>query len=237
MRSRPPRSRCGVITGTRRRLGCSTTRSRGLTSRGPARGLAVLRSAVHSALGEPEPALAMSDERLVDAPDDLGAHEVRAHALLQLGRIREAGLSARRALAGAPTHPELLETMAIIERFSGEPEVALPFLIDAGTARPNLPRARAELAACFVQLGRIDEATSALDGLDAVAAADPHVMYARACLLARDGASRTPHRPWIGPRASCRPSAASPGWDPVLRDLSERVGGWPDPRMVAALPE
>jgi Flp pilus assembly protein TadD len=179
----------------------------------------------------------MSDERLVDAPDDLGAHEVRAHALLQLGQLREARLSARRALAGAPSHPELLETMAIIERFSGEPEVALPLLIDAGAARPNLPRARAELAACFVQLGRIDEATSALDGLDTVAAADPHVMYARACLLARAGrvadAALAVHLaagiiPALGRLA---------GRDPVLRDLSGAQAGGRIPKMVAALPE
>ena len=204
----------------------------------PLRGsLGVLRAAIHSALGEPDQALAMSDERLVDAPDDLAAHEVRAHALLQLGQLREAGLSARRALAGAPTHPELLETTAIIERISGEPELALSLLIDAGAARPNLPRARAELAACFIQLGRIDEATSALAGLDLVPAADPHVMYAHACLLARagrvaDAASAVDRAAGILPaigRIAVR--------DPLLRDLSRAPAGASSPVVVAALPQ
>jgi Zn-dependent protease len=49
--------------------------------------LGVLRAAIHSSLGECGRALAMSDQRLADAPEDIGAHEVRAHALLQLGQL------------------------------------------------------------------------------------------------------------------------------------------------------
>ena len=203
--------------------------------RGP---LDVLRAAVHSSLGESERALAMSEERLADAPDDIGAHEVRAHALLQLGRLQEARLSARDALAGAPRHPELLETMGIIERVMGGPDIALPLLFDAGAARPNLPRARAELAACFVQSGRVDEATAALDALDAVAATDPHVLYARACLLAhadRDGEAASV----LDRAARIRPALGRiAAWDPLLRDLAQSPVGAPMPAHLAvALPD
>ncbi|MET0772626.1 MAG: tetratricopeptide repeat protein [Candidatus Limnocylindrales bacterium] len=205
---------------------------------GPVRGsLDAIRAAIHSAQAEPEQALAMSDERLVDAPDDLGAHEVRAHALLQLGLLREARRSASRALAGAPTHPELLETMAIIERISGEPDAALPVLIDAGAARPNLPRARAELAMCFIQLGRIDEAVAALQGLENAADADPHVMYARACLLAREG--RVADAASVVARAaSILPALARiADQDPLLRDLAGAPAAGPTAMQVAALPQ
>jgi Flp pilus assembly protein TadD len=181
--------------------------------------------------------LAASDERLADAPDDLGAHEVRAHAPLQLGRLKEARLSAQRALAGAPTHPELLETMAIIQRISGEPESALPLLIDAGAARPNLPRARAELAVCFLQLDRMDEAAAALEGLELDGdGADPTVLYAQACVLARAG------RIAEAATAAGRAAAIQPALgriarhDPLLRDLSGAPADGPRPMVVAALP-
>jgi tetratricopeptide (TPR) repeat protein len=202
--------------------------------RGP---LGVLRAAIHSALGEAELALALSDERLAEAPDDLGAHEVRAHALLQLGQLREAGLSARRALAGAPTHPELLETMGLIVRVSGEPDTALPMLIDAGAARPNLPRARAALAACFLQLGRNDEAISALVGLDLTADDDPDILYAQACQAASAG------RTADAASALDRAAAILPALgriadhDPLLRDQSSAPAGGPMRMVVSALPQ
>jgi tetratricopeptide (TPR) repeat protein len=205
---------------------------------GPLRGaLGALRAAIHSALGESELALAVSDERLADAPEDIGAHEVRAHALLQLGRLREARASARSALAGAPSHPELLETMAIIARISGDAEEALPLLIDAGAARPNLPRARAELAACFVQLGRLDEAASALDGLDPVGATDPHVSYAHACMLARAGQVAEAAAA-LGSAAAVRPALARIAeHDPLLRERSVSPADGSPSLVVSVLAE
>jgi tetratricopeptide (TPR) repeat protein len=199
--------------------------------------LGVLRAAIHSALGESERALALSDQRLADAPEDIGAHEVRAHALLQLGQLREARLSARRALAGAPRHPELLETMALIERVSGEPDAALPLLIEAGAARPALPRARAELAICFVQLGRVDEASAALEGLEAGGEADPCVLYARGCLLARSG-DLAGAASMIDRAAAVRPALGRIArWDPVLRDLVGSPAGSPKALLAVAMPD
>ena len=129
--------------------------------------LLVLGALMDIALGQVEPALAVIDRRLAVSPDDFAAHELRVYALLQLGRLEEARRGARRAIAGAPTHPELLETLAVTERLTGDPDAALPRLLDAATARPNLPRARAELSACFTQLARMEEASAALDGLPA----------------------------------------------------------------------
>jgi tetratricopeptide (TPR) repeat protein len=180
--------------------------------------------------------LGSSDERLVDAPDDLGAHEVRAHALLQLGRLKDARLSAQRALAGAPTHPELLETLAIIERISGEPDMALPLLIDAGAARPNLPRARAELAICFIQLGRMNEAVAALEGLELDGDdADPTALYAHACLLARAGRVAEAATA-VGRAAGIQPALGRIAeHDPLLRELFGAPADDPRPVVVAAL--
>jgi tetratricopeptide (TPR) repeat protein/Zn-dependent protease len=197
--------------------------------------LMVLRGISDIALGLPELALPRIERRLAASPDDFAAHEALALALVQLGRVDDARRSARNARAGAPHHPELLETLAVTERLCGDPAVALPCLLEAATARPNLPRARAELAACFVQLGRIDEAAAALDGLPSQAAGDAHVAYARACLSASAG--RTEDAAALLVDAS----AVRPGlgliarWDPALRALHDRAAQHSLPGVVPTL--
>jgi tetratricopeptide (TPR) repeat protein len=137
--------------------------------------------------GYPDAALRHADELIATQPDLVGLHEVAALALLQLGRPEEGVVRAKRALAGAPRHPELLETLGIAERLAGRPEAAQDRLLHAATARPDLPRARAELSACFTQLGRHAEAAAALDNLPAWQADDPFLLYARACILEAAG--------------------------------------------------
>jgi Flp pilus assembly protein TadD len=127
--------------------------------------------------------------------------------------------------------------MALIGRVSGDPEAALPLLIDAGAARPHLPRARAELAACFVQLGRVEEASAALKALDVVGEADPCVLYARGCLLAHTGdlaeAASTIERAAVV-RPALRRIAR---WDPALRDLVGSPAELPRGLLAVAIPD
>ena len=173
--------------------------------------------------GYPEAALRHADELIATRPDMAGVHEIAALALLQLGRFDEGLVRARHALTGAPRHPELIETVGIAERLSGRPTAAVDLLVAAATARPNLPRARAELSACFTQLGRHAEAAAALDSLPAWSAEDPSVLYARACILSAAG--RIPEaEDQIERAAQMRPAL---GWmarvDPLLRPLGSTV--------------
>ena len=204
----------------------------------PLRGsLGVLRAAIHSALGEPDQALAMSDERLVDAPDDLAAHEVRAHALLQLGQLREAGLSARRALAGAPTHPELLETTAIIERISGEPELALSMAYRRRCRTPE-PAPCPGRAGSVLRPARSDRRSDLRARWSRPRAGRRPTRDVRPRLP--PGACRTRRGRCIG-RGSGR--RHPPGHrshrrqDPILRDLSGAPAGASSPVVLAALPQ
>ena len=146
-----------------------------------------LEAVLEDALGRPAAALAVAAQLVAKRSDDFTLHELCALSLLQLGRLDEARASANRALAGARRHPELIETLGIIERLSGNNERAYELLLAAATARPDLPRARAQLSACFAQLSRFEEAAAALDTLPAFAADEPYVLYARACLLAATG--------------------------------------------------
>ena len=184
-----------------------------------------LGSVVDEALGRPDEALTVVDAELADHPDDLVLHEARALALIGLGRPDAAVISARRALAGAPRNPELLETTGIAERLAGRADVALPRLLAAAAARPDSSRGRAELSACFTQLGRLDEARDALATVPEARRRDPHFQYAEACLLAatgdRDRATATladavKTRPGLGRRAAADPLLStlpgSPDW-------------------------
>ena len=181
--------------------------------------LRVLEAAVESVAGYPEAALRHGEEVIAARPDMGGLHEIIALALLQFGRFEEALARARRARSAAPRHPELMETVGIAERLAGRPEVALDLLVQSAAARPELPRARAELSVCFTQLGRTVEAAAALGSLPAWADDDPFVLYARACILAADG--HLPEaRVLIERAAAGRPAL---GWiarvDPLLRSL------------------
>jgi Flp pilus assembly protein TadD len=122
--------------------------------------------------------------------------------------------------------------MGIAERFDGRADAALPRLLAAAAARPELPRARAELSACFTQLGRLDEARGALETLPEIARRDPFVRYAEACLLGATGdrieaadrlADVVRIRPGLGRRA-----AADPVLDWILDDPNtvEMVAAW-----------
>ena len=184
------------------------------TTRGNLAGMQALLS---EALGRPDVGLQQVDIAIADRPDDFVLHEVRALNLVGLGRPQDAVKSARRALGVAPRNPELLETMGVAERFAGQPEAALPRLLAAAVDRPELPRARAELSACFTQLGRIDEARGALESLSAAGRRDPFALYADACLLGATGehgeaverlADAVRIRPGLGRRASADPVLA-----------------------------
>lgn len=152
----------------------------------------VLRSFIalfETTLGREEDALRHTDELVSAEPGRPDLHEHRALILCDLGRFDEAVAAARRALAGAPKHPEFLETLSIAERLAGNPFGAISRLVDAAVARPAFPRARAEVALCQLQLGRAVEARAALDTLPGYAARDPFVIYARAALAAAAGAT------------------------------------------------
>jgi tetratricopeptide (TPR) repeat protein len=199
----------------------------GLARPGPNRAersqLRAMQSIINEALGHPDVALQQVDAALRDRPDDFMLHEARALVLIGLGRSREATQSARRALDVAPRNPELLETMGIAERFDGRPDAALPRLLSAAAARPELPRGRAELSACFTQLGRFDEARGALQTLPEISRRDPFVRYADACLLGATGdrveaadrlADAVRIRPGLGRRAAADPVLGWASGDP-----------------------
>ena len=149
--------------------------------------LGLLEAVVECAMGDADAALRHAHALVAARPDDSGIHEIIAHASIQLGRSDAALSHAHRALAGAPRHPELLETLGIVERLSGHPELAYEALLDAAIARPQLPRARAELSVVFTQLGRHAEASAAISDLPSWTVDDPFVSYARGCLLAASG--------------------------------------------------
>jgi tetratricopeptide (TPR) repeat protein/Zn-dependent protease len=197
------------------------------TARGQLSGMQALLS---EALGRPELGLQQVDMAIGDRPDDFVLHEVRALVLIGLGRPQDAEKSARRALGAMPRNPELLETMGVAERFAGHADAALPRLLAAAVDRPELPRARAELSACFTQLGRFGEARGALESRSETARRDPFALYADACLLGATGnrveaaerlAEAVRIRPGLGRRATA---------DPVLAWMRE------DPDAASSLP-
>lgn len=178
------------------------------------------------ALGREDEALRHTDELVGAEPGRADLHEQRALILCDLGRFDEAGAAAGRALAGAPKHPELLETLSIVERMAGNPSAAISRLVDAAVARPALPRARAEVALCQLQLGRVGQARAALDDLPEFAARDPFVIYARAALAAASGATDEATgllcdaqrvRPELGVRAGVDPLFQALLADPARR--------------------
>jgi tetratricopeptide (TPR) repeat protein len=194
--------------------------------------LRAMQALLNEALGHAEVALQQVDATLRDRPDDFILHEIRAMVLVGLGRPREATRSARRALDVAPRNPELLETMGIAERFDGRADAALPRLLAAAAARPELPRGRAELSACFTQLDRLEEARGALETLPEIARRDPFVGYAEACLLGATGdrteaadrlADVVRTRPGLGRRAAADPVL---GWIRDDPNTVELVAAW-----------
>ena len=179
-------------------------------------------------LGREEEALRHAEELIRDMPGRADLHEQRALILCDMGRFDEARIAAGRALAGAPKHPEFLDTMGIVERMAGNPGAALPRLVDSAVARPSYPRARAELAVCQVQLGRVGEATAALETLPRYALRDPFVTYAQAALAIARGADDDAIvflreagrvRPELGIRAGVDPLFRA-----ILGDNARRVG-------------
>jgi tetratricopeptide (TPR) repeat protein len=159
----------------------------GRLARSEAMALQGFVAAMESVNGNAGGALRRVETLISERPDDPMLHEIAALALIQLGRVDEAIDRARRAVAGAPRHPELTETLAIAERLAGHPESAVGRFIESAVARPDDARGRAELSVCFTQLGRHAEAAAALDSLPAWTTTEPHVRYARACQLAATG--------------------------------------------------
>jgi tetratricopeptide (TPR) repeat protein len=147
----------------------------------------LFEAVLECATGQAEAALGHAEALASIRPDDPGVHELIAHASLQLGLLDAALRHANRAIAGAPGHPELLETLGLVERLCGHPDRAYEALLEAAVKRPGLPRARAELSACFTQLGRNAEAAAAIADLPPWTDDDPFVRYARGCILAATG--------------------------------------------------
>src|SRR5919106_6477860 len=108
-------------------------------------------AALEEAVGRPKRSLELALQMVARRPEDFTLHELCALSLIQLGRPSEARDYARRALKGAPRHPELLATLGKAERLAGDPATALEHLMASAIARPDLPEARAELAVCFTQ--------------------------------------------------------------------------------------
>jgi Flp pilus assembly protein TadD len=186
--------------------------------------LRALEAVAEIALGRAEAALRLADALVASRPDDFAIHELGALASVQLARFDDARQRARRALAGAPHHPELLETLGIIERLSGHPERAYDALLEAATLRPELPRARAELSACFTQLGRHGEAAAALDDLPPWWTDEPSLHYARACALTAAG-RHDEAMDRLARATGIRPGLLSIArLDPVLVALFQREG-------------
>ena len=178
--------------------------------------LEIVRALFEYSTGREEAALADTDKAVSAWPDRPDLHEMRALVLIDLGRFGEARTSARRALSAAPLHPEFQQTMGLLERMSGNPEAAVPFLTSSAVASPRSSRAVGELATCYAQLGRTDEAVAGLDGLAAYAADDAFPLYARAAVAAYSGDEvgaaeylrrASTARPELGVRAR---------WDPVM---------------------
>ncbi len=185
------------------------------------------------ATGQAADALGHAEALAAMRPDDPGVHELIAHASLQLDRRDAALRHARRALAGAPGHPELLETLGIVERLCGHPERGYEALLEAAVARPGLPRARAELSACFTQLGRHPEASAAIADLPPWTNDDPFVSYARGCILAASGRYEEA-RDRVGHAIAIRPGLGSIArLDPNLVQMHE--GGREVARVMDAV--
>jgi len=155
-------------------------------------------------LGRETDALRDVERALRDSPDEQNLHEQRALILCDLGRFAEARASARKALDASPRHPEFHQTMGLVTRMGGDPRAGLDHLMTAAVALPNGARARGELIACYVQLGKEREADAALRTLPGYAAADPFVVYARAAMAAAAGAEAQALE-LIGQAAAIRP--------------------------------
>jgi tetratricopeptide (TPR) repeat protein len=192
-------------------------------------------------LGRQAEALGRTDQLLHSQPGDPATHELRALILCDMGHFDEARGEARRALAGAPKHPEFHQTAGLTERMAGDPAAALPHLVESAVARPNGARARGELIACYAQLGLMSEARAALETLPGYAARDPFVAYARAALaiVAASGAADPSAAaageaamPFLMQARTSRPElGVRAGVDPIFRAMLA------DPARRAAITE
>jgi Flp pilus assembly protein TadD len=171
------------------------------------------------ALGREDEALHHIAELVGAFPDDAALLEQRALILVDLGHFAEAMVDARKSLAMKPQHSSYLETFGLSARMSGDAQAGLQALNLSTAARPSDPRARAELALCHVQLGRVGEARAALETLPGYALRDPFAAYGQAAVAAASGADDAAIgflryaqrlRPELGVRA---------GVDPLFRIL------------------
>jgi Flp pilus assembly protein TadD len=170
-------------------------------------------------LGREDEALNHVDELLGGALEDAAIHELRALILIDLGHSGDAIVEARRAVALMPHHPVYMETLGIAVRMSGDAATALQPLTYSATMRHSDPRARAELAVCYIQLGRVGEARAALETLPGYALRDPFAAYARAALAAAGGASDEAIGLLLEARRLRPELAVRAGVDPVFRTL------------------
>lgn len=95
-------------------------------------------SAVDNAMaGEFDQAVHMSDQALAIQPNFTLAHITRAGALMELGRMDEAGETLKAALAVTPKHPSLLTSVASYYLRTGDYRQALSYADTAITYNPS----------------------------------------------------------------------------------------------------
>jgi Flp pilus assembly protein TadD/Zn-dependent protease len=179
--------------------------------------------------GHLERALRSAEAELVEWPGDAGLHETRAFALMGLGRSAEALGAARRAQSAHPRNPALLKAVGVAARMAGDAAGGLTHLLASAVARPRSPGAVGELAACFVQLGRLEEAERGLDNLPRWSLRESSVLYARGCLLAAKGRMREGAEDIVASAQISRVRGCFAAVDPVL------VGLRSDPEAAAIL--
>jgi tetratricopeptide (TPR) repeat protein len=146
-----------------------------------------LRADCLRALGQTAAALESLEMALAERPN-VGAYlDEKARLFALEGRLDEALPLAHGVAEASPNVGEFRETVGLLERWAGRPEVAIGEYDRSVASQPRNIRAVAERACCLAQLGRTKEAAAALDALPSGAARRPHVAYARAALSASDG--------------------------------------------------
>ena len=182
-------------------------------------GLRTFTAIFEFVLGRLDEALRHADELVRDMPGRPDHHALRSLILCDMGRFDEARPGVARALGGEPKHPDFHESFGIVERLSGNAPAALQHLVDSAAVRPNHPEARAELALCYLQLGRMGEARAAFETLSRRGFRDPYVVYARAAAALSGGARDEAVELLREAGRLCPELALRAGVDPLFRAL------------------
>lgn len=188
-------------------------------------------ASVQSALerGDHDEVLRLTDAILAERPGDDAAHEMRARALLALGRTKEAQRHAADAVRLDPEEIRYRELMAEVLSAEGAHRDAA---VEYGRLARNDPRQRAWLLAEAGERLDADQATRAADAASRAVRLDPadadaQLALARALLRAGDATGAL--------RAASAASELRPT-DPAIREsLADAL--WLSERDAAALAE